>query len=196
MTVRSRRSASSRPLPAGCTRAGRPRSVAGRTSGGRGDTRAASWATACGTGRETPRPTSPGASPHLGGRSSARARCRLHLAKEALGVGLARERLRPLPREQVAVASPVAAISLLDEPHDQPPGGPPGSTRGARGSETRGFLGHRRITARSWRTDQKRSLTCASIRKAAGGGAGNRTRVEGFAGPCLNHSATPPAGSR
>ena len=25
-----------------------------------------------------------------------------------------------------------------------------------------------------------------------GGGAGNRTRVQGFAGPCLNHSATPP----
>ena len=24
------------------------------------------------------------------------------------------------------------------------------------------------------------------------GGDGNRTRVEGFAGPCLNHSATPP----
>ncbi len=24
------------------------------------------------------------------------------------------------------------------------------------------------------------------------GGDGNRTRVQGFAGPCLNHSATPP----
>src|SRR5215213_5579217 len=26
----------------------------------------------------------------------------------------------------------------------------------------------------------------------ARGGGGNRTRVQGFAGPCLNHSATPP----
>ena len=26
----------------------------------------------------------------------------------------------------------------------------------------------------------------------ARGGSGNRTRVEGFAGPCLNHSAIPP----
>ena len=25
-----------------------------------------------------------------------------------------------------------------------------------------------------------------------GGGGGNRTRVQGFAGPCLSHSATPP----
>lgn len=29
-------------------------------------------------------------------------------------------------------------------------------------------------------------------REALGGGAQNRTGVEGFAGPCLNHSATPP----
>jgi hypothetical protein len=27
-----------------------------------------------------------------------------------------------------------------------------------------------------------------------GGGDGNRTRVQGFAGPCLSHSATPPQG--
>src|SRR5450432_3163571 len=26
------------------------------------------------------------------------------------------------------------------------------------------------------------------------GGGGNRTRVQGFAGPCLSHSATPPVG--
>src|SRR5450755_1375040 len=26
------------------------------------------------------------------------------------------------------------------------------------------------------------------------GGSGNRTRVQGFAGPCLSHSAIPPAG--
>ena len=29
-------------------------------------------------------------------------------------------------------------------------------------------------------------------RSGIGGGDGNRTRVQGFAGPCLNHSATPP----
>src|SRR5689334_12418208 len=28
-----------------------------------------------------------------------------------------------------------------------------------------------------------------------GGGDGNRTRVQGFAGPCLSHSATPPQGA-
>jgi hypothetical protein len=28
-----------------------------------------------------------------------------------------------------------------------------------------------------------------------GGGEGNRTPVQGFAGPCLNHSATPPEGT-
>ena len=28
--------------------------------------------------------------------------------------------------------------------------------------------------------------------QGTGGGDGNRTRVQGFAGPCLNHSATPP----
>src|SRR5579864_4533270 len=27
-----------------------------------------------------------------------------------------------------------------------------------------------------------------------GGGDGNRTRIQGFAGPCLSHSATPPQG--
>ena len=30
--------------------------------------------------------------------------------------------------------------------------------------------------------------------RANGGGDGNRTRVQGFAGPCLSHSATPPQG--
>jgi hypothetical protein len=30
--------------------------------------------------------------------------------------------------------------------------------------------------------------------KPTGGGEGNRTPVQGFAGPCLNHSATPPEG--
>jgi hypothetical protein len=28
--------------------------------------------------------------------------------------------------------------------------------------------------------------------RVSGGGDGNRTRVQGFAGPCLSHSATPP----
>ena len=43
------------------------------------------------------------------------------------------------------------------------------------------------------RTGQVRStpaLTCAFL----GGGGRNRTAVGGFAGPCLNHSATPPGG--
>src|ERR1700722_4827558 len=33
---------------------------------------------------------------------------------------------------------------------------------------------------------------CAWLGKPVGGGDGNRTRVQGFAGPCLSHSATPP----
>src|SRR3546814_2136638 len=35
-------------------------------------------------------------------------------------------------------------------------------------------------------------ISCVSQIRGRGGGAGNRTRVQGFAGPCLNHSATPP----
>lgn len=34
------------------------------------------------------------------------------------------------------------------------------------------------------------------LSRGSRGGERNRTAVEGFAGPCLNHSATPPAGSR
>ena len=41
-------------------------------------------------------------------------------------------------------------------------------------------------------TGTNRSLTRQHTRSAAGGDAGNRTRVQGFAGPCLNHSATSP----
>ncbi len=33
-------------------------------------------------------------------------------------------------------------------------------------------------------------------RTSSGGGGRNRTAVRGFAGPCLNHSATPPAERR
>ena len=36
----------------------------------------------------------------------------------------------------------------------------------------------------------KRRFACSEAIK--GGGDGNRTRVQGFAGPCLSHSATPP----
>ena len=36
-----------------------------------------------------------------------------------------------------------------------------------------------------------RDTPCARRRRRGGGG--NRTRVQGFAGPCLSHSATPPA---
>ena len=41
----------------------------------------------------------------------------LLLADEPLGVGLAGEGLRPLPAERIAVAGPVSATALLDEPH-------------------------------------------------------------------------------
>src|ERR1700678_2296069 len=33
-----------------------------------------------------------------------------------------------------------------------------------------------------------------AVKDFLGGGDGNRTRVQGFAGPCLSHSATPPQG--
>src|SRR6266851_9000920 len=39
----------------------------------------------------------------------------------------------------------------------------------------------------------KRSPTELTARELRGGD-GNRTRVQGFAGPCLSHSATPPRG--
>lgn len=35
-------------------------------------------------------------------------------------------------------------------------------------------------------------LTSTIVPVRVGGGGGNRTPVQGFAGPCLNHSATPP----
>ena len=35
-------------------------------------------------------------------------------------------------------------------------------------------------------------LTCVFADQGLGGDAGIRTRVRGFAGPCLNHSATSP----
>ena len=38
----------------------------------------------------------------------------------------------------------------------------------------------------------KTPLTSTKVLVWEGGGGGNRTRVQGFAGPCLNHSATPP----
>src|SRR5579875_1095390 len=34
--------------------------------------------------------------------------------------------------------------------------------------------------------------TAETVVVTRGGGGGNRTRVQGFAGPCLSHSATPP----
>src|SRR5579875_1297128 len=36
--------------------------------------------------------------------------------------------------------------------------------------------------------------TAETVVVTRGGGGGNRTRVQGFAGPCLSHSATPPGG--
>jgi hypothetical protein len=36
------------------------------------------------------------------------------------------------------------------------------------------------------------TISPAGPRPSKRGGGGNRTRVQGFAGPCLSHSATPP----
>ena len=41
------------------------------------------------------------------------------------------------------------------------------------------------------RTREKQPLICEH-RSGAGGDAGNRTRIHGFAGRCLSHSATSP----
>jgi hypothetical protein len=69
----------------------------------------------------------------------------LLLAQEASGVRLAREGATTLPAERVAIARPVLAVPPLDEPHCEPPVWLPGSVRGAKGAETRGFEG-------SWRS--------------------------------------------
>jgi SAM-dependent methyltransferase len=45
---------------------------------------------------------------------------------------------------------------------------------------------------RSTHAPPGRDATSGSIRSTRRGGDGNRTRVQGFANPCLNHSATPP----
>jgi hypothetical protein len=63
----------------------------------------------------------------------------LHLAKEMLGVGLAREGLAQLAAARVAVAGAVAAVASFDEPHPDLLSSPPGSVRGARGEQNRGF---------------------------------------------------------
>ena len=63
---------------------------------------------------------------------------------------------------------------------------------GARGSENHGFQGERQDIAGASRTLRLWPLTWDYTRKSGGGGDGIRTHVKGFAGPCLNHSATPP----
>lgn len=65
----------------------------------------------------------------------------LHLAQEPVGVGLAGEGLASLPPERVAVAGPVPAVALLDEPHVVRLFEPQGACGEHAGSETRGFRG-------------------------------------------------------
>ena len=50
----------------------------------------------------------------------------------------------------------------------------------------------RRTVKLSGTASSGRAARCPGNR---GGGDGNRTRVQGFAGPCLSHSATPPQGA-
>jgi hypothetical protein len=45
------------------------------------------------------------------------------------------------------------------------------------------------------RTPGRAPVPGAACTDNRGGGEGNRTPVQGFAGPCLNHSATPPEGT-
>ena len=47
-------------------------------------------------------------------------------------------------------------------------------------------------SAETARTQRFATIGAIELQTPRGGGAGNRTRVKGFAGPCLNHSATPP----
>ena len=64
--------------------------------------------------------------------------------------------------------------------------------RGAVGARNSGFEGSSAATnGQAW-APRKWPLTCSLTGRYAGGGERNRTAVEGFAGPCLDHSATPP----
>src|SRR5437764_6659221 len=111
----------------------------------------------------------------------------LRLPDEALRVLPPTERLAVLATERIAVASPVVTPALLDVTHFEPP-----VLLGAGWERTRGFWGSLAVCPGHYRSNQKQPLTCCFSRSRVRGGAGNRTRVEGFAGPCLNHSATPP----
>ena len=69
---------------------------------------------------------------------------------------------------------------------------PDGRDLGAVGAKGREIDGHWRSIAVTGRSQPKEPLTWDNSRSEAGGDAGNRTRVQGFAGPCLSHSATSP----
>src|SRR3546814_6494483 len=69
---------------------------------------------------------------------------------------------------------------------------PPRRERGAGEARNPGFRGVPAVSGGHQRSTQKEPLTWDFTRSGAGGGGGNRTRVQGFAGPCLSHSATPP----
>ena len=55
-----------------------------------------------------------------------------------------------------------------------------------------GIPGFSTVTGGHCRSQRKEPLTWQYTRSEAGGDDGNRTHVQGFAGPCLNHSATSP----
>jgi hypothetical protein len=50
------------------------------------------------------------------------------------------------------------------------------------------------ISAKTSLTQRSATIGAVELQTSPGGGAGTRTRVKGFAGLCLNHSATPPGG--
>ena len=98
----------------------------------------------------------------------------------ALGLGT----LRALDQDEGARTGAGRGACRRGRRGRQPPGGAP---LGHGASIRDGDRGRLRSSSRGGRprTDWAESL---------GGGGGNRTRVRGFAGPCLNHSATPPWG--
>ena len=82
-------------------------------------------------------------------------------------------------------------VALLDVGHRSPP-----LTRVERArsghAKWRISGGHREVNGGHWRSQRKEPLTWHNTTSEVGGDDGNRTHVQGFAGPCLNHSATSP----
>ena len=91
-----------------------------------------------------------------------------------------------------ALGSPRCAGGAVRRPLDGPPLGAPWERHGSGTAVSGGRPGVPADNRRAPSDRRKRRLTRHFTWSDSGGGAGNRTRVEGFAGPCLNHSATPP----